>query len=140
VPGVLEGPQYGLNGDHDIRNFRFNPGYRIDLILWREILGQLTDAWYLKPWLRWDILSGLSYEGSLVYSQAMLARSTPSAIEGNGGHAPLGIELDNKFTYAADDGVTAWLHYGLLFPLDGFAGGGSLTRAHAIRAGLALRF
>jgi hypothetical protein len=30
--------------DTDIRNFRFNQDYRIDLILWREIIGGITDA------------------------------------------------------------------------------------------------
>lgn len=139
TPGALEGPQYGP-GDRVVRDFRFNPGYRVDLILWREILGQVTDAWYLKPTLRWDIFSGLALESQVVYSQAVYASSTPSAVDGIGGHKPLGVEVDNKLSYATDDGFAAWLQYGLLFPLAGFDGAGSLTRAHAIRAGLALRF
>jgi uncharacterized protein (TIGR04551 family) len=150
VYGSLEGPQYGFNCDpaglasgacdRTVSNFRFNPGYRVDLILWREILGQVTDAWYLKPTLRWDILSGLSYEGQIVYSQAIFGASTPSAGSASSGHRPLGVELDNKFGYVTDDGFAAWLQYGVLFPLDGFRGGGSLTRAHALRAGLAVKF
>ena len=50
------------------------------------------------------------------------------------------MELDTKVDYATDDGFSAWLQYGVLFPLSGFDGAGSLTRAHAFRAGVALRF
>ena len=138
--GSLEGPQYGRNGDHTIDNLRFNPGYRVDLILWREILGQVTDAWYLKPSLKWEVVSGLTYTGALVYSQAIYGSSTPSATSATSGHRPLGLEVDNSLAYASDDGFHAWLNYGVLFPLDGFRGAGSLTRAHALRAGLAIKF
>lgn len=139
--GGLEGPQYDpARGDRVVRNFRFNPGYRVDLILWREILGQVTDAWYLKPTLRWDILSGLALDTQLVYSQAVYGSSTPSSKGAGTGHKPLGIELDSKLDYATDDGFAAWLQYGVLFPLSGFDGAGKLSRAHAIRAGVALKF
>jgi uncharacterized protein (TIGR04551 family) len=139
--GGVEGPQYDpARGDRVIRNFRFNPGYRVDLILWREILGQVTDAWYVKPTLRWDILSGVGLDAQLVYSQALYGTSTPSSTGPGTGAKPLGLELDTKLDYATDDGFAAWLQYGVLFPLAGFDGAGSLTRAHAIRAGVALKF
>jgi uncharacterized protein (TIGR04551 family) len=139
--GGVEGPQYDpARSDRVIRNFRFNPGHRVDLILWREILGQVTDAWYVKPTLRWDILSGLGLDAQVVYSQAIYGSSTPSATSGTTGARPLGLELDTKLDYATDDGFAAWLQYGVLFPLAGFDGGTDLTRAHAIRAGLALKF
>ncbi len=140
LPGALEGPQYGRNGDRGLYAFQFNPGYRIDLILWREILGAVTDAFYLKPTIQWDILAGLKLDAALIYSQAMSASSTPSAINGRGGHAPLGVELDGTLTYATDDGFSTWFSYGVLFPLDGFGGAGSLTRAHAFRSGVAIAF
>jgi uncharacterized protein (TIGR04551 family) len=138
--GPLEGPQYGLNGDHSITNFRFNPGYRVDLILWRELLGNVTDAFYFKPTVRWDITNGLAFDGQIVYSQALDPSSTPSATSRTTGNAPLGIELDTKLSYSSDDGVRAWLQYGLLQPLDAFSGAGSLTRAHALRVGVAIQF
>jgi uncharacterized protein (TIGR04551 family) len=138
--GALEGPQYGQPGDRTIRNFRFNPGYRVDLVLWREILGQVTDAWYLKPWVRWDIVSGLSLDAAVVYSQAMEAASTPSATSATSGSSSLGLELDTQLTYASDDGLVAWFSYGLLQPLDGLTAGASGSRAHALRLGVAIRF
>ncbi len=144
--GSLEGPQYGdftFNGastsDRSIRNFRFNPGYRVDLILWREIIGQVTDALYFKPSVRWDILSGLALDASVIYSQAIFSQSTPSASETGNGQSPLGLELDTKLSYRGDEGFNAWLEYGVLQPLDGM-GPGSLSRAHTIRAGLAITF
>ncbi|HET8734074.1 MAG TPA: TIGR04551 family protein, partial [Anaeromyxobacteraceae bacterium] len=139
--GGVEGPQYDpARGDRVIRNFQFNPGYRIDMILWREILGAVTDAWYLKPTLRWDVFPGLGVDAQLVYSQAMYGSSTPSATALGKGNKPLGLEFDAKVDYQTDDGFAAWLGYGVLFPLSGFDGAGSLTRAHAIRAGVAVKF
>jgi len=144
--GALEGPQFGtysFNGrtiiDSSIRNFRFNPGYRVDLILWREILGQVTDAMYLKPSIRWDIVSGLAFDASVIYSQAVYSQSTPSSSQTGNGQGPLGLELDTKLSYRGDEGFAAWFEYGVLQPLDGM-GPGSLSRAHAFRAGLAIKF
>jgi len=144
--GSIEGPQYGtytFNGqnirDSSIRNFRFNPGYRVDLILWREILGQVTDAMYFKPSVHWDIVSGLAFDAAVIYSQAIYSQSTPSSSQTGNGQGPLGIELDTKLSYHGDEGFGAWFEYGVLQPLDGF-GPGSLSRAHAFRAGLAIKF
>jgi uncharacterized protein (TIGR04551 family) len=142
-PGDIDGAQFAP-GDKvlDIRNFRFNPAYRVDLILWREILQGVTDAFYVKPTARYELIEGLAAQASLVYSQAMYASSTPSTV-----HKPLGVELDVGLSYQSDDGFIAFANYGLLQPLDGlgYAPGASvpgrdITRAHAIRSGLAVKF
>jgi len=139
--GDIDGQQYAST-DHvmDIRNFRFNPAYRVDLILWREILQGVTDAWYLKPTFRYEIFEGLAAQASIIYSQAMFANSTPSTA-----HKPLGIELDLGVSYRSDDGFMAFIDYGLLQPLDGLktppgVAGNDLSRAHAIRTGLGIKF
>jgi uncharacterized protein (TIGR04551 family) len=134
TPGSIDGRQFGLN-DRAFRNFRFNPAYRVDLILWREILGQVTDAWYLKPTVRYSFIDGLDATASLVYSQAVYETSTPS-----GRHKPLGLEGNVGMSYTSDDGFVAWLDYGVLQPLDGFNGAGDTSRAHAVRTGLAVKF
>jgi len=143
--GSLEGPQFGLPGDEDIRNFRFNPAYRVDLVLWRYIIGQLTDAWYLKPKLRWDILPGLAFDAAVVYSQALYAGSTPSAKDlivdvqaAAPGKKALGIEADTKLTYTSGDGFQLWAEWGVLQPLGGM--GSDLSRAHVLNVGLAAKF
>ena len=130
-PGSLEGPQFG-NGDTNINNYRFNPGYRVDLVLWREILGQVTDAWYVKPKARWDIFPGLAFDASVIYSQAMYSQSTPA------NKLPLGVELDTALTYTSGSGFIFYGQWGFLQPLDAF--GTSLKRGQALSFGLAAKF
>jgi uncharacterized protein (TIGR04551 family) len=145
--GDVEGPQF-RPGDKvlDIRNFSFNRAYRVDLILWREMLGSVTDAWYVKPSLRWEIFDGLSATLSGIYSQAMFAESTPSSTGPGTGNKALGIELDGGLRYGTDDGFSAFLDYGLLFPLGGFDDNrafpapASSSKANAIRTGLVVKF
>ncbi|HEX7622873.1 MAG TPA: TIGR04551 family protein, partial [Anaeromyxobacteraceae bacterium] len=144
--GVIDGPQFSpKDGVQDIRNFRFNPAYRVDLILWREILQGVTDAFYLKPTARYELIEGVSATASLIYSQAIYASSTPSTTS-----TPLGVELDLGLAYHSDDGFVAFVNYGVLQPLDGLGYGsagapatapqGSLARGHAIRSGVAVKF
>ncbi len=140
--GSLEGAQWGVGGDHSIRNFRFNPAYRVDLVLFHQILGQVTDAVYVKPKFRWDIFPGLSFDGQIIYSRALEKSSTPSAhLDGTGGSANLGVEADGILKFTAGDGFQAWLQYGILQPLGGLAvQDKSLSRAHVLATGLAARF
>jgi HAD superfamily hydrolase (TIGR01509 family) len=45
-------PIQGQAGDTTVDNFRFSPDYHLDLVLWRRILGQVSDAVYVKPTVR----------------------------------------------------------------------------------------
>jgi uncharacterized protein (TIGR04551 family) len=149
--GSVEGAQW-RQGDDTIHNFRFNPAYRVDLVLWRHILGQVTDAWYVKPTIRWDILPGLRLEEAVVYSRAMFAQSTPSAKQdpsdpvgykylSGSGDANLGVELDSTLSYGSGDGFHAWASWGALQPLGGLSYNDAKTsRAHFIELGLAAKF
>jgi uncharacterized protein (TIGR04551 family) len=143
--GVLEGPQYGVfdgRGDRSIRNFRFNPAYRVDVILFRQILGGVTDAWYVKPTARWDVMPGIAVDGGILYASALFGESTPSSTGPGTGKKALGIEGDAKVTYTSGDGFQAWVEYGILQPLDGLktASGVNLARGHALHVGLAAKF
>jgi uncharacterized protein (TIGR04551 family) len=149
--GSVEGPQWDLT-DRSIRNFRFNPAWQFDMILWREVLGQLTDAFYLRPSVRWTILPGLVLDVAIIYSQALYAQSTPSARTSgltelpspatrgtySGGSTPLGIEGDATLRLDTGTGFAGWLGYGFLLPLGGF--GPNVMNAMALRAGLAVKF
>ncbi|WP_242345008.1 TIGR04551 family protein [Anaeromyxobacter terrae] len=137
--GSLEGPQFNGTTDRSIRNFRFNPAYKVDLILFSRLLGQVTDAWYVKPKLRWDIFPGLSLDTQLVYSQAISAESTPSSTGPGKGSHPLGLEGDAIVTYTSGAGFQAYAQYGLLQPFDAFGPGG-LSRAHLLAFGLVAKF
>ncbi len=114
LDGAIDGNQVGA-AYPSLNNYRFNPAYQVDLILWRRILGTVTDAWYLKPTFKWDVLDGLSVGAQVIYSQALFASSTPSQV-----NKPLGIELDLGVKYQSDDGFVFFLDYGLLKMLSGF--------------------
>ena len=115
--GDLDGPQTAGRYDTRIDNFRFHPDYRIDRILFREIIGTVTDAVYLRPHAQVDLVHRESYRVQLttavVGSMAVFAESTP------GGKRPLGIELDPSLVYTQKGGFLAALDYGVLFPLAG---------------------
>jgi uncharacterized protein (TIGR04551 family) len=139
-------PINGVNAcprpDSAIRNYRFNPAYRIDLILWSQIIGGVTDAFYLKPKLRWDIVSGLALDFWLVYSRAMEKGSTWSVrADGSGGDPNLGVEADTILTYTSGDGFVVWLQGGVLTPLHGLdTPTRSTGRATLLASGLAIKF
>ncbi len=150
-PGDIDGPQYACPstggcdpGDaSQIRNFRFNRDYRVDMILFREILGGVTDAFYVKPTVSYRIADGFTAFGSFIYSRALYAESTPSARRLTDGtiqaDANLGAEINLGARYETEDGFFGELRWGILFPLPGF-GPGALDSAQALRGTLGIKF
>lgn len=116
-PGDLDGPQANPRRDNRIDNFRFHPDYRVDRILFREILGAVTDAVYVRPHARATIASArsaqLSATTAVIASSAVEKTSTPS------GKAPLGVEVDPSLVFEMKAFLSA-LDYAVLFPLGGF--------------------
>lgn len=115
----------GRGTDRRLSNFQFSPDYQIDLILFRRMLGTVTDALYLRPEVAYRFDERIAGRFSLVYSQAMLAQSTPSNVGNTRGHKPLGLELDGEVTVGTSPHkerghALASLAGGLLFPLGGF--------------------
>ncbi len=112
--GTFDGQQYPATGAGSIDNYRFNPAYQVDLILWHQLIGTVTNGWYVKPTFRWDILEGLNLHAQVIYSQAFNAAATPSGV-----NRPLGVEFDLGVKYQSDDGFVFFLDYGLLKGLSG---------------------
>jgi hypothetical protein len=91
------------------------------------------------------VLDGLNVAAQVVYSQALVAASTPSQV-----NKSLGVELDLGVKYQSDDGFVFFLDYGLLKLLSGFdmttgAGASAATTnpsgvAQNIHAGLGIVF
>jgi len=102
-------------GDDDINNFRFHPGYNVDLILWRQIIGTVTDAIYVKPTVQYNITEAIGGKLSVIYSSALETTST------RGKASPLGLEFDVDLFYFSSDNFHAGLSYGLLIPFSGMA-------------------
>ncbi len=126
-PGDLDAPQANPPFDNTVDNFRFHPDYRIDRILFREIVGTVTDAVYLRPHASFRLLdmgrSRLELRVAAVASWAVEAASTP------GGSSALGIEIDPTLYYESRDGFVASLEHGVLFPLSGLDNAATGVRA-----------
>ncbi|QSQ23600.1 TIGR04551 family protein [Pyxidicoccus parkwayensis] len=143
APGDVEGPQYscGSGGcsDNAIRNFRFNRDYRVDLILWRELIGGITDAFYVRPSAKYSITEGFDLYGRLIYSQSLYAESTPSFTS-----KALGVEANVGADYKTEDGFIAGVAYGILFPMSGLktygVSGENLETPQTIRGWLGISF
>jgi len=117
VAGDLDGPQANPPVDNRADNFRFHPDYRVDRILFREIIGTVTDAVYIRPHIRYTALdlgtSQVTLSLTGIASFALEASSTP------GGQSPLGVELDPTIAYRHKDGFGVALEHAVLFPLAG---------------------
>ena len=146
--GLIDGPQYSCGvtcSDSAVRNFRFNRDYRIDMILWREILGSVTDAVYIKPTLSYKVAEGFNLFGSVIYSRSVYAESTPSW-NGLTGDNNLGIEINAGARYETEDGFFGQVAWGILFPLGGLADtsptglGIPLDTAQAVRGSIGIKF
>lgn len=97
-------------GDDTMNQFIFDQDYKIDLILFRELLGAVTNAIYGRPSFEYDITERIRMRIQNVTSFAHRRVSTP----GNG--LMYGIEMDGDLEYH-NDGFSAGMAYGVLFPL-----------------------
>lgn len=158
--GDFDGRQYSCQStggceDWAIRNFRFNRAYNVDMILYKELIGTVTDSIYFKPTVAYRIADGFNAWASLIYSRAIYGESTPSATvitDANGvqtvkSDQNLGVEINVGARYETEDGFYGQLMWGILFPLDGFKdprilGGQSapLESAQALRGSVGIRF
>jgi uncharacterized protein (TIGR04551 family) len=116
--GDHDGPQLRPPADQTLDNFRFHPDYRVDLILWRRIVGQVTDAVYVKPSLRLGPFGPgnhqITFDASLIDSHALFATTPP------GQDKNLGVEIDLAARYRYEPAFEVAVTYGLFAPLDGF--------------------
>jgi len=127
VEGLSSDADYisGANGTNsNVSTFRMHPAYRVDLILWRTIMRQVTGAMYFKPGISYDLLKdslgqlfGLRVD--LIYSRAM------APVQTWGNSANLGVEIDAQLYWRSSDGPNVndgyhlALQYGVLFPMQG---------------------
>ncbi|MCS6899769.1 MAG: TIGR04551 family protein [Myxococcales bacterium] len=107
----------------------FHPDYRVDLILFRNILSRVQGAYYFKPQIDYDFSRGLNGQkfgggAAVIWSRASEFIQTP------GHKRDLGVELDFQLYYQSKDGALnddpermggffTMLQYGVLFPLGG---------------------
>jgi uncharacterized protein (TIGR04551 family) len=140
-PGDLDGAQASPPRDLRVDNFRFHPDYRVDRILFREIIGTVTDAVYARPHVKLRLFQTTS--GAVTASLAAIASFAMFASSTPGGKRPLGVELDPTIAYEGKDGLAVALEHAILFPLAGLdntAANLAAKPAQLVRLRLAYRF
>jgi uncharacterized protein (TIGR04551 family) len=97
-----------VNGK-SLNTFLFDADYDIDLILFREIVGAVTNAFYVRPGVTYEVTEDIDATINAVISGALRPEGTP----GNG--RMYGVELDALLGYRTS-GFFLGLAGGVLFP------------------------
>ena len=127
--------QQAWSSGEDLDFFRFDPDYRVDLILFRQVVGTITNATYLNPYVQAHFLEKgdyhLRFDFDTILSRAHLQEGTPSLQS-----QWLGVELDSAVRFFYEDYFQAALEGGLLFPLGALDAGEGNERLTSPGAGL----
>lgn len=102
-------PWGGPGNPNDLTQFIFNRAYRVDEILFRYLIGAVTNAAYIKPSVAYDFTKSIGFRVANVTSFALKPVATP------GNSTMYGTEFDAEVGYRAN-GISASLVYGVLFP------------------------
>ena len=104
----------GANGDTTFSTFNFNRDYKIDLILFRHLIGAVSNAAYAKPFISYDLTKSITAKLSNVTAGAPHASATP------GNDTLYGTEFDADISYH-NGGFTAGMSSGVLIPFAAMA-------------------
>lgn len=100
--------------NRDVTAFKFDRDYQVDLLLFREVIGTVTNAFYIKPWISYDLFDSpedtLGIRLDLLYAQALEPEATP------GNEAFLGFESDLRLFFHNKAGFMLDIEAGLLLP------------------------
>jgi uncharacterized protein (TIGR04551 family) len=135
-------------GDNQISDFKFNPEYHVDEILFRRIIGTVTNALYVKPamayWLDLAERRQLGLSAAFIYSMALEQVSTP------GNALPYGVEMNLGVNYRnPGDGFYGGVTWGVLWPMGalnrpadvwGLMNSQDATSAQVLRTFLGIKF
>jgi uncharacterized protein (TIGR04551 family) len=118
---VIVAPTRSGNQTAAATNFKFDPDFLVDRILFRQIIGAITDAWYLKPTIQYNVTEGFGFKLSFIYSNAVNSKQWPgSTASGNNPgctSCPIGFETNFDIFYKSEDFLYASLGWGGLVPL-----------------------
>ena len=125
---------------YDVRHFWFNPDYRVDSILFREVIGTVTNAIYVKPTYRIEAWR----HGSMALAVGAGFLVAMSAVpEGTPGKARmLGLEPSLSLDFKLGRFLSMKADAEVLFPLSGMRErtGGDPESAGALRTSLVVGF
>ena len=127
-----------MRNNKTINRFMFNRDFHVGLLLYREVIGAVTNSVYFKPTVKAELFESgehrIGGEVALLYAHALDGESTPGRAN------PLGLELDANVFYELGDHGRADLDLGLLVPLAAFDNGVAPEVAFSIQLRLAARF
>jgi uncharacterized protein (TIGR04551 family) len=106
---IAYGNPLGGPGDTTLTQFAFNRDYKIDMILWRHLVGAVTNAGYVKPFIQYDFTKAITFKVANITSFALKPVATP------GNSSVYGTEFNADLGYASG-GLFVGLAYGVLFP------------------------
>jgi uncharacterized protein (TIGR04551 family) len=135
------------NNDRSINNFHFSPNYHVDEIFWRQIMGTVTNAIYVRPkaayWFDLGQTRAVGLQGGVTYSVAQVPVSTP------GNSINYGAEFDAGINYRnTGEGIYGGVTWGIFFPLGAlerpanlwFENASGATLAQTLRIFMGIRF
>ena len=97
-----------------LTQFMFNRDYQVDMILWRRLVGAVTNAAYAKPFLSYDLTKSIMFKVANITSFALKPIATP------GNAVMYGTEFDGDLGYYGNR-IFLGISYGVLFPLGAMA-------------------
>lgn len=102
----------------DVNFFRFDPDYHVDLIMFRNTIGTVTNAFYFNPYLQASFLERggrkLRLDVDAILGRAVNQAGTPA-----GDDPWLGLEVDAAVRFLLRDSFHAAVEGGFLFPMAG---------------------
>ena len=101
---LLGGP-----GGNKLSQFLFNREYKVDMILFRHLIGAVTNAGYVKPFLSYELTKSIGFRVANITSFALKPVATP------GNETMYGTEFNADIGYTAG-GFYGGVAYGVLFP------------------------
>lgn len=130
-----------VSSNRMVTSYWFHRDYRLDLILFRQVIGGVTNAVYVKPWVAYTLFDSgdtrLTTRLDVLYAGA----AQPSGTPGRGKH--YGVEIDGSLGLEMPAGFALDLSAGVLLPmsaLDDRDTGASPSAAFALRTLLTWRY
>jgi len=115
--GVLDASKVKSAGN-TFSAFYFNPDYRVDLLMFRHVIGTITDTVYFDPYFVYDAFENeedaLGGRLDVIYGRALYSASTPS------GDPNLGVEIQVKAFYKSSNMFFADIEWDVMWPLGAF--------------------
>ncbi len=95
--------------------FKFDRNYDIDLLLFRELIGTVTNAYYIRPYVAYDLFDSvedaLGARLDIVYGHSLAPKATP------GDDPHLGLEFDLSLFYEEKGRFNFDIQAGLFVPV-----------------------